>query len=213
VGGIFASARNARGGSVESPAAFGRPPRRDEFGRFYDQWFEHVSRWLSALGAPEADRDDILQEVFLVVKRRLSSFDGSNPAGWLYQITRRQVRDLRNRSWVKHIFTRRRSEEPDALASEIAHPEAFLERKQKHRVLGAILAKMNVDRRTAFVLFEIDGLSGEEIASIQGVQLNTVWSRLRKGRKEFFDLAARFRRTSSDDFPTSAGEHERGRGR
>lgn len=172
--------------------------RGDEFGQFYDHWFEHVSRLVSLLGGPEADREDILQEVFLVVRRRLPSFDGLNPRGWLYRITRRQVRDFRNRAWVKHIFTRRRDEEPDALAAD-GQPERELETKQRHRVLGAILAKMNPDRRVAFVLFEIDGLSGEEIAQIQGVPLNTVWTRLRTARKEFFELAAKFRRINEPD--------------
>jgi RNA polymerase sigma-70 factor (ECF subfamily) len=194
VSGLFASVRPIRAAGVPHPEALGSTGRGAEFRRFYDRWFEDVSRWIRALGAPEADREDILQEVFLVVRRRLALFDGANPGGWLYQITRRQVRDFRNRSWVKHIFTRRRSDEPDALVAEVGGPEAALERTQKQRALGAILAKMHPDRRSVFVLFEIDGLSGEEIAHIQGIPLNTVWSRLRKARKEFFALAARFRR-------------------
>jgi len=161
------------------------------------------------LGTPEADRDDVLQEVFLVVKRRLPDFDGRNPAGWLYRISRRQVRDFRNRGWVKYIFNRGRSEQPDDLVSSEGHPEVCLERKQDRRLLSAILAKMQSDRRTAFVLFEIDGLSGEEIARIQDVSLNTVWSRLRKGRKEFFEVAAKLRRAYEDDFPAPPGAHRK----
>jgi len=194
---------------VANAAAFDKAPRGDDFARFYDRWFDHVSRWVAALGGPEADREDILQEVFIVVKRRLASFDGTNPAGWLYQITRRQVRDFRGRAWVRHIFNRRRVTELDALADEVGHPEATLERKQKQRVLSAILAKMSADRRAAFVLFEIDGLSGEQIAGIQGVPLNTVWSRLRKARLEFFDLAAKFRRTHRDDSPSPPNARRR----
>jgi RNA polymerase sigma-70 factor, ECF subfamily len=188
-------------------AGLGDSGRGDELSRFYDHWFEHVSRLVSLLGGPEADREDILQEVFLVVRRRLPSFDGVNPSGWLYRITRRQVRDFRNRSWVKHIFTRRRDEEPDALPADSGHPERELETKQKHRALGAILAKMNPERRVAFVFFEIDGLSGEEIARIQGVPLNTVWTRLRTARKEFFELAAKYRRINEPD--ARGGEPER----
>lgn len=183
-----------RPSSAESAAASGGRSRGDEFSQFYNSWFERVSRWVSLLGGPDADREDIVQDVFLVVRRRLPSFDGANPAGWLYQITRRKVRDFRNRTWVKHIFTRKRDEEPEALTADVAHPERALETKQDQRALGAILAKMNDDRRAAFVLFEIDGLSGEEIARIQGVPLNTAWTRLRIARKEFFELAAKFRR-------------------
>jgi len=206
VSGIFALPRRGGAGPAGSAADLGGPARGDEFARFYHRWFDHVSRLVSLFGGPEADREDILQDVFLVVRRRLPSFDGVNPGGWLYQITRRQVRDFRNRTWVKHIFTRRRDEEPDALAADSGHPERALETQQKRRALGAILAKMNADRRAAFVLFEIDGLSGEEIAQIQGVPLNTVWTRLRTGRKEFFELAAKFRRINERD--ARAGAHE-----
>jgi RNA polymerase sigma-70 factor (ECF subfamily) len=174
--------------SLDRPALAGPP----EFRAIYEAWFDDVCRWIRALGGRDADRDDIVQEVFLVVRRRLAHFDGANPGGWLYQITRHQVRDFRSRTWVKRIFTRRRSDELDDLASHAEGPAAALEQKQKQRVLETILAKMNTDRRSAFVLFEIDGLSGEEIARLQGIPLNTVWSRLRKARREFFTLAAKF---------------------
>jgi RNA polymerase sigma-70 factor, ECF subfamily len=165
-----------------------------EFRAVYDAWFEEVSRWIRALGGLDADRDDIVQEVFLVVRRRLSSFDGANMAGWLYRITRRQVRDFRRRSWVKHIFNRRSVGEPDHLAHAGGGPAAALEQKDAQRVLQTILGKMKEDRRSAFVLFEIDGLSGEEIARIQSIPLNTVWTRLHHARREFFALAAKYQR-------------------
>src|SRR5262245_48606812 len=72
---------------------------RAEFRAVYDAWFDDVSRWIRALGGLDADRDDIVQEVFLVVRRRLKDFDGVNLAGWLYRITSRQVRDFRRRAW------------------------------------------------------------------------------------------------------------------
>ena len=164
------------------------------FRALYDTWFEDVERWIRALGGLEADRDDIVQEVFLVVRRRLGSFDGTNPAGWLYRITRRQVRDFRRRTWVKHIFTKRRSDEPDILPHGDGGPAAALEHKERRRILHMLLQKMNEDRRSAFVLFEVEGLSGEEIARIQNVPLNTVWTRLHHARKEFFALAAKYQK-------------------
>jgi RNA polymerase sigma-70 factor (ECF subfamily) len=174
--------------------ALGAPGQdaRAEFRAIYDAWFDDVSRWIRALGGLDADRDDIVQEVFLVVRRRLKAFDGNNLAGWLYRITSRQVRDFRRRSWVKHIFTRRRAQEPDVLPHGGSSPAAALERKEEQRVLHALLDKMAEARRTAFVLFEIEGLSGDEIARIQSIPLNTVWTRLHHARKEFFALAAKY---------------------
>ena len=170
-----------------------RAPSIRDFRAFYDRWFEEVARWIRALGGAEADRDDIVQEVFLVVRRRLSAFDGANPAGWLYRITRRQVRDFRRRSWVKHIFTKRRAEDPDVLPSSAYGPAAALERREDQRILLAILGKIREERRTTFMLFEIEGLSGDQIARIQSVPLNTVWTRLYHARRDFAALAARFR--------------------
>ena len=140
----------------------------------------------------------------MVVRRRLSSFDGGNLAGWLYRITRRQVRDFRRRSWVRHIFTKRRLEEPDDLPHAGSTPAAALERKDDQRILHTILAKMREERRSAFVLFEIEGLSGEEIAHIQSVPVNTVWTRLFHARKEFFALAAKYQKRTASAERTSA---------
>jgi RNA polymerase sigma-70 factor (ECF subfamily) len=165
-----------------------------EFSFIYDAWFGDVLKWARALGASAADREDIAQEVFLVVRRRMHAFDGVNAAGWLYRITRRQVRDFRRRAWIKHIFTRDHSDAPEALPDGRESPVTALEREEKQRVLHMLLAKMNDDRRAAFVLFEIDGLSGEQIARIQSVPVNTVWQRLHVARKEFFALAARYQR-------------------
>ena len=178
-------------GSRDEALRLPRPP--PDFRAFYDAWFEGVARWIRALGVGEADRDDVLQEVFLVVRRRLEAFDGTNPAGWLYRIARRQVRDLRRRTWVKHIFTKRRVDDLDSLQAHAAGPAAALERKEAEGVLTAILGKIREERRTAFVLFEIEGLSGDEIARIQSVPINTVWTRLFHARREFFALAAKHR--------------------
>jgi RNA polymerase sigma-70 factor, ECF subfamily len=187
----------------------GESPGHADFRAVYDAWFGEVARWIRSLGGLPADRDDILQEVFLVVRRRLSSFDGKNVAGWLYRITRRQVRDFRRRAWVTQIFTRRRVDEPDLLPHTGGSPVTALERKEEQRILHAILEKMPDARRSAFVLFEIEGLSGEEIARIQSVPLNTVWTRLHHARKEFFALAAKYRRRMDGPVGRERGHYDR----
>ncbi len=166
-----------------------------EFRVIYDAWFHHVSRWVRALGGPDADRDDIVQEVFLVVRRRLRSFDGGNLAGWLYRITRRQVRDFRRRVWVKHIFSRGHMADLHELPNRQNGPGEALELKEDQRILHGILSGMNDDRRATFVLFEIEGHSGQEIARIQNIPVNTVWTRLHHARREFFALVAKYQKT------------------
>ncbi|MES1173141.1 MAG: sigma-70 family RNA polymerase sigma factor [Myxococcales bacterium] len=153
-----------------------------DFHAVYETWFEPVSRWISAMGGPQADREDLVQDVFVVVHRRLPSFDGRNIAGWLYQIARRRVRDFRRLAWVKHVL--RRPEPLPELANSDPSPIVTLETRRKGQLLEQALSTLTSGERAAIVLFEIEGLSGEQIATIQGVSLNTVWGRIRHGRQK-----------------------------
>jgi RNA polymerase sigma-70 factor (ECF subfamily) len=161
------------------------------FEALYDQWFEDVSRWVRALGAREPDRDDLVQDVFLVVHRRLPDFDGQNVAGWLYQIARRKVRDHRRLMWVKHLFGGSSQLLEDGMLATRRGPLDELETKEKQQLLEQLLGDLNEDQRAAFVLFEIEGNSGEEIAALQGVPINTVWARIHKARKKLQAQAER----------------------
>lgn len=159
------------------------PARSFEFRAVYEEWFEQVSHWVRAMGGPEAERDDLVQDVFLVVHRRLPDFDGENLPGWLYQIARRRVRDFRRLSWVRHLLFGG-VQLPDSLVKEGASPADAFETQQKSVLLERLLGRLNESERAALVLFEIDGYTGEEIAQIQGVPLSTVWARIYKARKK-----------------------------
>jgi RNA polymerase sigma-70 factor (ECF subfamily) len=163
-----------------------------DFASLYDAWFDHVARWVRALGGPDADIEDIAQDVFLVVRRRLRDFDGRNVAGWLHRIAAGQVRQHRRRRWIRSVFSRQ-TEPIDDLPSTGAGPSARLETREKQRVLEHLLAKMTEKRRIAFVLFEIEEYSGEEIADILDIPINTVWTRLHHARRDFFALVAQYR--------------------
>jgi RNA polymerase sigma-70 factor (ECF subfamily) len=154
-----------------------------EFRVIYERWFSEVSRWIRAMGGPEAEREDLVQDVFLVVHRRLRDFDGQNVAGWLYQIARHRVRDFRRLLWVRHLLL---GGVPlsESLSKGGASPADSLETNEKRLLLERLLGKLNESERAAVVLFEIDGYSGEEIAAIQGVPVNTVWARIHKARKK-----------------------------
>jgi len=166
-------------------------PSDVSFERIYDEWFAHVSRWVAALGASEADREDLVQDVFIVAHRRLSSFDGGNLAGWLYQIARRKVRDYRSLAWVKHFFAASRQPLVDGTLQTLTGPLDHLETREKAALLVELLAALNLEQRAAFVLFEIEGLSGEDIAQLQAVPINTVWARIYKARRKLMDAVQR----------------------
>lgn len=154
-----------------------------EFRAIYERWFADVSRWIRAMGGPQAEREDLVQDVFLVVHRRLPDFDGQNVAGWLYQIARHRVRDFRRLLWVRHLLL---GGVPlsESLSKGGASPADSLETNEKRATLERLLLKLNESERAALVLFEIDGYSGDEIAELQGVPVNTVWARIHKARKK-----------------------------
>jgi RNA polymerase sigma-70 factor, ECF subfamily len=188
---------DARHGEAQRTAGDGvdaHDPRLP-FEALYERWFEHVTRWVRALGASEAEQEDLTQEVFLVAHRRLADFDGKNPAGWLYQIARRKVRDHRRLTWIKHVFGNRQALTEATLATQLG-PLDSLETRRKAELFQRLLDTLSDEQRAAFVLFELEGASGEEIAGAQGVPINTVWARIFEARKALRQRLARWERAS-----------------
>src|SRR6187402_1761708 len=177
--------------SEKSAAEAATPATPLEFRDIYERWFAEVSRWVRAMGGPEAEREDLVQDVFLVVHRRLPDFDGENVAGWLYRIARHRVRDFRRLLWVKHLLFGA-VPLPESLCKGGASPADSLETAEKRALLERLLGRLNESERAALVLFEIDGYSGDEIADIQGVPVNTVWGRIHKARKKLKASLAKF---------------------
>jgi RNA polymerase sigma factor (sigma-70 family) len=154
-----------------------------DFEAVYAAWFGDVARWIRALGAPASDHDDLVQEVFVVVYRRLHDFDGKNLAGWLYRITAHQVRDFRRLRWIKNVF-KRSIPLSHRMASPGPTPVMALETRERRAELDGLLAQLSEPLRTTFVLFEIDGYTGEEIAAAHRVSINTVRARIHRARKK-----------------------------
>ncbi|HZU84996.1 MAG TPA: RNA polymerase sigma factor [Polyangiaceae bacterium] len=167
------------------------------FDSVYRQCFVDVARWVRALGANDADVEDLTQEVFIIVRRKLPGFDGRNLHGFLYRIAQRTVRDHRRSAWFRNLLGRR-SPLPD-LSSPAPSGLQLIQDKERRRVLEAILSRMSEKRRIAFVLFEIEGYSGEEIARIQSLPLKTVWTRLHHARKDFVRMVAELARVEGDE--------------
>lgn len=177
-------------GGASPKTTVGRGPRQIDAGfrEVYDRWFDDVVRWLYALGVPHSDTQDLAQEIFLVVRRNLSRFDGGNMRGWLYKIAQLTVRDHRRRAWFKNLVIRRQEVDLSQMPHASASPAQRYEDAETRRQLQLLMNKMSEKLRTTFILFEIEGYSGEEIARIQDIPLGTVWTRLHKARKEFWKL-------------------------
>jgi len=157
--------------------------------RLYVENADRVHRFLARMGVPPADLDDLLQDVFVVVHRKLPEFDGRVAfTTWLFAIAVRIAKN--HRRWrFRHRVARLVGWEPGR--SEAFDPVRAMDRKDAARELEWILERMKPKQRAVFVLYELESHDGPAIARIVGAPVHTVWSRLRLAREEFKKLLRR----------------------
>ncbi len=147
--------------------------------------YPFVFRMARRLGTPAAELDDVCQDVFLAAFKNLDRFKEGQLASWLYRITanivtarhrRRRVREKLFSWWGRSEVVR-------------PSPEDQLDSKRAEHSVARTLQQMSPKKREVFVLFELEGLTGEQISERVGCTLGTVWTRLFHARKEFRELA------------------------
>ena len=140
---------------------------------------------LQRLGIRPSDLDDVSQEVFIVVHKRLHTFDGSSQiTTWLFGICLRVAAAHRRRAWFRRETPSAELPDEDGLPDS-QRPDELVAARQAHATLGRVLDAMDLEKRAVFVMFEIDELPTEDIAVMLGVPVGTVWSRLHAARKQF----------------------------
>jgi RNA polymerase sigma-70 factor (ECF subfamily) len=155
-----------------------------DLGEIYRAYAPDVSRWARRLRGPRLDVEDVLHEVFLVAHRRLPEFRGdAKLSTWLYAITVRVVQGQRRKQrWLRWLHLDR------LFAEETGGPvtplEAFESRRASELTYNLLEALPEAER-SALILFELEGLSGEEIATITGEAVGTIWVRLHRARARF----------------------------
>lgn len=141
---------------------------------------DFVHRTACQLGVPGAQVEDVMHDVFLVVHRRLSEYDGRSMRSWLYGITRRVVLHQR-----RGDARRERRAALVVVPTVAADPERDVAAAQIVAQVERFLAALDEDQRIVFVLADIEGTPIPEIATALGVNLNTIYSRLRLARRRF----------------------------
>jgi RNA polymerase sigma-70 factor (ECF subfamily) len=130
--------------------------------------------------------DDVVQEVFLTVYKRLGEFRGdSKITTWLYRITQNIIRQRRRSERLQLWFSGTPQEVGAEVAAQDESPVQAIERRQSTERLYQILDGMKENYRTALILFEIEQLSGEEISELIGVRISTLWVWLHRARALF----------------------------
>ncbi len=169
-------------GVPESAAA--ADTQRDEERRFtelYQKHFDFVWRSVRMMGASPDTADDVVQDVFLVAHRRLGDFEArASERTWLFAIARRVVsshrRSLRRRF---RLLVRVGHDVREGTAT----PYDTTARSESHRALLDALAALPEDQRLVFSLTELEDMTAPEIATALGMNVNTVYSRLRIARR------------------------------
>jgi RNA polymerase sigma-70 factor, ECF subfamily len=162
-----------------------RPSARDATleGRIYDEHFDFTWRSLRRLGVPESALDDAVQEVFLVVYRRLPEFEGrAKLSTWIFRTAMNVALHARRN------VARSRLDFPEDLPDEAASgpsPEEHVAQASEARLVRQLLGKLSLDERAVLILAEFEDQSPAEIAETLGVPRNTVYSRLRAARIKF----------------------------
>jgi len=172
------------------------PEPKLEFDAVYDELFPFVWRTARRLGVPESALDDVCQETFVTVHRKLPEFEArSTLKTWVFGI-------LRNVILVHHRTLTRKSPahrsksptvDPETILADGQNPEDEVATAQTARLARELLDELDEEKRAVLILVELEEMPVPEVAEAMGVNLNTTYTRLRSARKEFAAALKRHR--------------------
>jgi RNA polymerase sigma-70 factor (ECF subfamily) len=156
----------------------------------YETHFRYVWRCLRSLGVRDAQLDDALQDVFMVVQRRLDDFDGgAELRTWLYAIALNIARKYRERLMREPLPLEVDPEQ----SGPASNAEGAALRSERLALARTALEALSDEQREVFVFARVEQMSAPEIAEVVGIPLNTVYSRLRAARLAFEAEVARLK--------------------
>lgn len=165
------------------------------FDAVYESMVDYVWNVVCRMGVPASDAEDVVQEVFVTVYRRLGEFEGrAQLKTWVFTIAVHLV---------QHYFrthARKPGDRASAKGTEIQAlvdqrdngPANHVERRERYDALDWVLGQLDEGKRLVFVLAELEQLTLVEIGEIVGANPNTVATRLRAARQAFEKALARF---------------------
>ncbi len=158
--------------------------QRDAWQALHELYSPIAASFVRKLGVPEADIADVCQEVFLQLFRSLPTFRGESALKtWLYRLCATQANRFRRRMRGSSRATELVAAERDAASGEAGAPalsdSAMLE------AMARVLAELKEKDRVVFVLYELEGLRGKQIAEVVGCPEATVWRSLHYARRSF----------------------------
>lgn len=178
--------------STPSPAAISPAVASATGDQLIAGWFrEHVERvWriVARLGVAPHSVEDIVQEAFITASRRRSDITPGFEGRFLVATAVRLCANYRRRAHVRCEVGREPLDDGDA--SPLPDAEQLLIAKRSRELLDRLLLSLPEPQREVFVLYELEGLSVPEIASLLELPLGTVSSRVWRARARFSELAS-----------------------
>lgn len=159
----------------------------EAFGRLVDRYQQRVFRLLGRFSRDPGEVEDLAQDVFLKVFRKLGTFQAdSGLFTWIYRIAVNTANDhfaRRSRRPLRLV----ESEQLDgsSVGDDSEAPIEPLLDRELHQVTARIVAELPEKFRTALVLREYEDLSYAQIAEVTGCSMGTVESRIFRARQRF----------------------------
>ncbi|QOT75757.1 sigma-70 family RNA polymerase sigma factor [Cupriavidus basilensis] len=151
----------------------------------------NVARWLTH---NDQDAQDVVQEAYLRAFRFFGGFHGEDARAWLLSIVRNTFYTWHQQNRGHAAQTMMFEEDMHSLETSVADhddsPEAMLIRSQSQKQVHKALLGLRLEYREVVVLRELEDLSYKEIATIVGIPIGTVMSRLGRGRQQLAALLA-----------------------
>ena len=173
-----------------------------EFDAIYQSHVQTVARWVARLGGPGVDVEDITQEVFLIVNRRLSEFRrDSRLSTWLFSITAKIVANDRRRRRIRRWWVRLTPHAEEGAMVTTDTPLERLERRERRTQFYQALDALNERQRRVLVLFELEETPIAEISAMTGLRPGNVRVLLHRARAAFLKrmTACELRETLSQE--------------
>lgn len=172
------------------------------FPAIYTEYATFIWRNARRLGVPSSSVEDVVQEVFIVVQRRLADFDGrASMRSWIFGILMRVVHHQRRsfqRKDARCVSLEQSVAPANACVAPGLSPGEQAENAERVRLLETLLGQLDEDKRMLLVLSELEEWTLREIAEYLGSNTNTVYSRIRAAKRDFEKLHRRWLAESGD---------------
>jgi RNA polymerase sigma-70 factor, ECF subfamily len=164
------------------------------FETIYEQYFDFVWSMTRRFGVPPETMDDVVQEVFMVVHKKLHTLESPEALrSWLYGIVRRRASGHHRQSWTQKTSGGVDVEDMPDVEGGMQSPADLAEQSDNVRKLWELLDGIDAPKREVFIMAELQELTCPEIAKALNIPLNTAYSRLRHAREAFDAALARQR--------------------